>query len=58
MNFYLEGEGILVDDFGSKTVLGRKIPASTPKSGDLKDEARLADLEYQIYMILYSKKGN
>jgi uncharacterized protein (DUF1800 family) len=55
--FLFRGGGNFGHDFGSKTVLGRKIPASTPKSGDLKDEARLADLEYQkLHDIIFEER--
>ncbi|MBK8734438.1 MAG: DUF1800 family protein [Saprospiraceae bacterium] len=55
--YVFRGAGNYGHDFGTKNVLGKTIPAATPKSGDLADATRIAHLEYQnLHDIIFSER--
>lgn len=53
------GAGAYGHDFGKKSILGKVIPAGSPKAGDLADALRIANIEYQqLHDIIFSERKN
>ena len=55
--FKFRGAGNYGHDFGKKNILGKSIPAASPKSGDLADATRIAHIEYQaLHDLIFTER--